>query len=168
MRAVIWWGVGGTLLCLVVGYLTVRVWVGFLSGGLDWSIGKFLFFNLGMLVPCMVLTKGLTQCTAIVVQDDGLAVKTCFFVWFFVPWQQVTDVWDYSEFSPIALRTVQLAFVSIAQGLTPLHGKLFRRGGVSWQHGFTITSEAQGYYDLVEVIKLNAGQTPVSPQSHGS
>jgi hypothetical protein len=155
MRAVAGLGIGGGVLCLVAGCLTASVWLRILSGNLYWSAGEFLLINLGMVVPLGIVIRGAIQCTAILVQKDGLRIQTCYFFSFFVPWQNLTDLRSYSSFSPTALRIVQTTFVSVTQGLTPLHRGVFFRGlaGALWPRGFTITSEAQGYSALVQAIE---------------
>ncbi len=155
MRAVVGLGIGGGVLCLVVGCLTASVWLRILSGSLHWSAGEFLLFNLGIVVPLGIVIRGAIQCTAILVQRDGLKIQTCYFLSFFVPWQNLAGLRSYSSFSPTAFRVVETTFVSITQGLTPLHRGLLFRGlaGALWPRGFTITSEAQGYSDLIQTIE---------------
>lgn len=159
MVAVASWGLGGVLAGSIMGCLIISVLADLLSGEPGGSIGELLFFSLGIIAPCLILLAGCIRCTAITAQEDGLIIRTCFFLRFFVPWQDVVDIWSYVSFSPTARQRVRQSLVLIRRGLTPLHRSLPRKGpqGWQWPRGFIITAEAQGYSDLVRVIEEHVG-----------
>ena len=154
------WALGGVLSGLIWGSLTRSAWTTFLSGSLDWSVGELLLFSLGMVVPGILLLAGCTRCLAITAQEDGMTVKTCIFVRFFIPWQDVTGLWGYRSRSAPGMRHIRKNVITIKRGLTPVHRSLPRRGpkGWQWPRGFQITSEAQGYSDLVRAIEARVGE----------
>lgn len=156
MRSVFSLGLGGGLLTLITGVVTLYVWVNFLSGNYDWTVAKFLPINLGIVVPILILHRGCIQCIAIGADQDGLAIQTCFLFRFFVPWQYVGDPLDYDSFSPTAFRMVRDTFVEIEKGLTWLHRRPLSLAALlshNWARGFVITSEAQGYAELRQAIE---------------
>lgn len=159
MAMVVALGLGGILFGSIVVCLNIAAWTDFLSGGLDWPIGKLLFFSFSAVLPCLSLLTGCIHCTAIITQEDGMTIRTCFFLQFFVLWQDVIDLRSGTQYSLQYRRAVRKGLITIRRGLTPLHRSLPRKGSRGWQwpRGFVITSEAQGYSDLVRVIEERIG-----------
>lgn len=154
--AVLWLGLGGGLMTLMIGGFTLCVWGSFLSGNLDWTIAEFLFFHLGIVVPVLLLLRGCIRCITVSANQDGLAIQTCLFLRFFIPWQYVGDPLDYDSWSPAAFRMVRKTFVEVEEGLTWLHRMPLSLADLLrhyWPRGFVITSEAQGYAELRRVIE---------------
>jgi hypothetical protein len=135
-------------------------WQTFLTGNLSWSIGELFLFSLSFIVPSSLLLQACLRSTAVTTQEDGMMIRTCFFFWFYVPWQEVTGLWSYSSRSLTGLQTAERTLITIQKGLTPLHRGFPRRisGKWEWPRGFTIFSEAEGYSGLLQVIEEHAGE----------
>lgn len=154
MGAVLGGGLGGALLGSILGLITVAAWKEFLSGHLDWSLDELLALTSGMAVPLALLLIGCSRCTAVDVQENGLVIRTCLFRWFFVPWSDVRGLWGGWIFSPMDPWLGQRSYILIARGLTPLHEGLVKGPeGWEWSRCFMITSDGQGYSDVVHVIE---------------
>ena len=97
---------------------------------------------------------GCSRCTAVEVQEDGLLIRTCFLLWFFVPWQNVAGLWGGKIFSPIDPWFGHRTFVLIRRGLTPLHSGLVKGPqGWQWSRCLMMTSDGKGYSEVVQAIE---------------
>ena len=153
--------IGGTLLGVVVEIITIPVWFSYFQGGLDWPVGELLLFSCGSLVPLLILLRGCRVCTAITAQPDGLTIKTCGFLNFFVPWENIIDLQRYNSWSMLDRMQGggRKSMVRVKQGLTPIHRSPPRKesDGWHWRRGFEFSSAGKAYDELVHIIEEHVG-----------
>jgi hypothetical protein len=161
LRIAIYWVVGGALAGAIVGLITISAWLSYFQSELGWSIGELLLFSCGSLVPLLLLLSGCRVCPVIVAQPDGLTIRTCVFLNFFVPWDDIIELWEYNSSS--VLDRMQgghrTAVVRIKQGLTPIHWSVPKKeaDGWRWRRGFEFSSASAAYGELVRTIEEHVG-----------
>jgi len=159
-------GLGGALFGSILGLIVVVAWREFLAGRLDWPIDQLLGLTSSMAVPLGLFLVGCSRCAVVEVQEDGLAIRSCFFWWFFVPWRNVTWLWSGRLFSPMDPWFGHRAFVLIKQGLTPLHSGLVKGPqGWQWSRCFMMTSDGKGYSEVVQAIEEHIADYDTSEAS---
>jgi hypothetical protein len=147
-------GIGGLFFAALWGCLAIWTWHDLLSHSLDWPVSKLLLFSLGILPSIGLILAGLIRCPAIVVRNDGLMIKSCFFFWFFVPWEDVLCVLGSKSSKK------EEGAIGIRRGLTFLHFRFPWKGlqGWQWVHFIGVSSAGEGYHELVSVITQHVGE----------
>jgi MFS family permease len=165
LRIAIYWIVGGVLIGAIVGLITISAWLSYFRGELDWPISELLLFSCGLLVPLLLLLSGCRVCPVIVAQPDGLTIRTCVFLNFFVPWEDIVDLWEYNSWSVVdrMLGGYHTTMVRIKRGLTPIHRSVPKKEADRWhwRRGFEFSSAGVAYGELVRIIEEHVGSKQV-------
>jgi hypothetical protein len=148
-------GVGGTFFGVAMAGLAIGSWQRFLSGESAWSAAELAGFTVASFLPWTAVLCGCASCIAVTAGNDGLKIRTCYFLDFFVPWGEVIDIRAGATYSLRVRGRVNKALVTVRGGLTCIHRGIPRRTsqGWEWPRGFIVISEAEGYDELVQVIR---------------
>lgn len=169
-KMVISWFYSSIFSSLLLIGLMIVLWRGFFAGIDALSVvelGSISLFNIFFLLTTWIRTC--SPCLSVIPEEKGVSVKTCVFLQFLIPWENIVEIREYKRLPWITLLEggTHKSVVAISRGLTPIHYNIIKtkRGKLRLLRAFSISSAGKGYSELVEIIEEHIDLNPTSTKA---